>query len=488
MMKFLTKLKRKSGFISKILFLILITTLLTVPLIRSSMENGEEEIEIKRQTDIQASDNNGDNDRDTVDNDSNPDAADNYSPNDNNDLDQADNNNASNYDAIQAVQLRAEQTAEYQEFDGFTVPGETVPVVPGIGGEVKNIHVSEGDQVQEGQLLLELESEELDLGIKEAEAALEQARLELDMAETGAREEELEMAKAQKQSAEKSYELARDTYERIEYLYDEGVVPKSDLDEAEMALIEAEASLEAASQELEMAETGARPEELDIARKGIEEAEYGLEIARVSQDDLQVTAPKSGVIAQIELSEGELTGGESLAMAILDLDEIIFEVEAPARRLTDIEVGQQAELEFDSQPDQTYQGEISSISPAADEDSGLFEFEIAIANPDLSLKAGEYGQARVQIGQESDAFRVPQSAVFSEAGQDYIYVIRDQMLREIEIEILDEIAAGENNDFNGEADSYLIEGDLQSSELVAAEYDEDFYSGQEAELLEVIDW
>ncbi len=359
------------------------------------MENGEE-VAVERQTEVQASD---DNDRDASNNDDTAETAD---------------NNSSEDDPIQAVQLREEQAAEYQEFDGFTVPGDTVPVVPGIGGEVKNIHVSEGDQVQAGQLLLELESEELDLGIKEAEAALEQARIELDMAESGVREEELEMARTQQQAAEQSYELAQDTYDRIEYLYNEGVVPKSDLDEAEIALIEAEASLDAASQELEMAETGARPEELDIARKGIEEAEYGLETAKVSQDDLQVTAPRSGVVAQIQLSEGELTGGESLAMAILDLDEIIFEVEAPARRLTDIEAGQQAEIEFDSQPDETYQGEVSSISPAADEDSGLFEIEIAIDNPGLNLKAGEYGQARVQTGQESSAFQAPESAVFQE--------------------------------------------------------------------------
>ncbi len=460
MMNFLSKIKRNSGLISKIIFLILIIALLTVPLIRNSMENGEE-VAVERQTEVQASD---DNDRDASNNDDTAETAD---------------NNSSEDDPIQAVQLREEQAAEYQEFDGFTVPGDTVPVVPGIGGEVKNIHVSEGDQVQAGQLLLELESEELDLGIKEAEAALEQARIELDMAESGVREEELEMARTQQQAAEQSYELAQDTYDRIEYLYNEGVVPKSDLDEAEIALIEAEASLDAASQELEMAETGARPEELDIARKGIEEAEYGLETAKVSQDDLQVTAPRSGVVAQIQLSEGELTGGESLAMAILDLDEIIFEVEAPARRLTDIEAGQQAEIEFDSQPDETYQGEVSSISPAADEDSGLFEIEIAIDNPGLNLKAGEYGQARVQTGQESSAFQAPESAVFQENEQDYIYVIRNQMLREVEVEVLDE---------TGEADSYLVEGDLQSGDLIAVDPDDDFYSGQAAELLEVIDW
>ncbi len=53
------------------------------------------------------------------------------------------------------------------------------------------------------------------------------------------------------------------------------------------------------------------------------------------------------------------------------------------------------------------------------------------------------------------------------------------MLREVEVEVLDE---------TGEADSYLVEGDLQSGDLIAVDPDDDFYSGQAAELLEVIDW
>jgi len=380
-------------------------------------------------------------------------------------------------ESIEVIQTDSEGVADYQTFAGFTVPGDILPVVPGTGGEVEELHVETGEQVQEGELLLELEAEELDLSIEEGQAALEQAKLELEMAETGARAEELAMAETQLEAAEESYELAQETYERVEYLYEEGVAPKSDLDEAEGTLIEAEAKLETAEQELAMAETGARPEEIAIAEKGILEAEKALDIARLGQDDLQVNAPASGVVAELDLSEGELIDGESMAMALLDLEEIVFEVEAPAERITEIATGQQAEVEFDSQPEDIFIGEVTAISPTADDDSGLFNFEITIPNRDLRLKAGEFGQARVQTGREEEGFWVPREAVSTAEQEDYIFVVRDQLLREVEITIQEE-----------ENDRFLITGDLNAGDLVAAEYRDEYYSGYEAELLEVISW
>lgn len=383
---------------------------------------------------------------------------------------------AAEEEPVKVIQAQETAVSEEMFFDGFTEPGKVVEVIPGTGGDVVDIRASAGQEVAEGDLLARLEAEALDLGIRAAEEALEQARLELEMAEAGAREEELKQAEAQYQAARESLEIAEDIHERVEYLYENDVAPRSELDEAEMNLIEARAAYEAAEQDLEMARTGARPEELEIARSAISEAEYELEQARISQDDLEVTAPASGTVGMVPVEEGMTIGEDTPVAVIMDLDELNFVVEASSRRIAEVEVGQSVELTFDSQPDRIYEGNVDRIYPAADEDTGQFEFEITVPNHDRALKAGEYGEARVMIGREERGAEIPASALGDEA-DPHIYIVENQMLRRVDVSII-----SEGDDY------YTVQGDIGAGDLIVHSADEEHYDGFPAALVEVISW
>jgi len=383
---------------------------------------------------------------------------------------------AAEEEPVKVIQAQETAVSEEMSFDGFTEPGEVVEVIPGIGGDVVDISASVGQEVAEGDLLAELEAEALDFEIRAAEEVLEQARLELEMAETGAREEELKQAEAQYEAARESLEIAEDIHERVEYLYENDVAPRSELDEAEMKLIEARASYEAAEQDLEMARTGARPEEQEMARSAISEGEYELEQARIKQDDLEITAPTSGTIGEVPIEEGLTIGEDTPVAGIMDLDELNFVVEASARRIAEVEVGQSVELTFDSQPDRVYEGNVDRIYPAADEDTGQFEFEITVPNHDRALKAGEYGEARVMVGREESGTEIPDSALKDEA-DPHVYIVDNQMLREVDVSIV-----SEGDDY------YTVQGDIGAGDLIVHTADEEHYDGFPAELVEVIDW
>jgi HlyD family secretion protein len=109
-----------------------------------------------------------------------------------------------------------------------------------LAGKIKEVKVKEGDSVEKGQVLLIMDSDTLSAQkaqvqaqieaataqVKAAEAARDAASSKLELAQNGARPEEIDQAKS-------AYDLAKTTDDRLKVLYEEGSIPKSDLDNAD---------------------------------------------------------------------------------------------------------------------------------------------------------------------------------------------------------------------------------------------------------------
>ncbi len=379
-------------------------------------------------------------------------------------------------ESVEVIKIAEEAKGEELFFDGHTEPASAARIMPGIGGDLVEVYPEVGERVEIGDPIAKLEAEKLELGIKAGEKALQQIEKELEMAETGAREEEIEQAEARHEAARKNFEIAENYFERIEYLYENEVAARSELDEAEQKLNEARAEYRLAEQELEIAEKGARPKEIDMLKAAVAEAEYELEQARIDQRDLEVTAPVDGVIGELPVDEGALVGDDTVLAVIMEMEELKFSVETTAGRSADIYRGQPAELSFDSHPDETFHGVVVEIYPAADEETGQFEFKIAIPNPGGRLRAGEYGEARLAADEgEGDYPEIPETAL-SDGDNPKIYLVENRMLKEIEVEV---VSRSENQ--------VKIAADIEKGDLIVKNARDDFYHGHPAELIEVVD-
>jgi len=112
------------------------------------------------------------------------------------------------------------------------VEAKQINVAPKVPGRVKAIYKQEGDQVHKGDLLLELESTELDAKLSQAEAARLAAQAQSDKAQRGARSEQIQGAYNVWQQAQAAAQLAEKTYQRVSNLYNEKVLPAQKKDEA----------------------------------------------------------------------------------------------------------------------------------------------------------------------------------------------------------------------------------------------------------------
>lgn len=153
------------------------------------------------------------------------------------------------------------------------VEAKQINVAPKVPGRVKAIYKQEGDQVRKGDLLLELESTELDAKLSQAQAARMAAQAQSDKAQSGARAEQIKGAYNVWQQAQAAAELAEKTYQRVSNLYNEKVLPAQKKDEAYTQMIALQKQAEAAKSQYEMAQNGARVEDKTAAQALVAQAQ-----------------------------------------------------------------------------------------------------------------------------------------------------------------------------------------------------------------------
>ncbi len=199
-----------------------------------------------------------------------------------------------------------------------TVECTTYKASSKIAGRIDAMKVSEGQRVEKGELLYTLSTPELDAKLRQAEA-VESAAAALDAAAlAGARTQQIEAARSMWQKAQAGLELARKTFERVERLYNEGVVPAQKLDEAQANFSAMQATTDAAKAQYDLAVAGARREDKEAAAARVKQAAGAVSEVESYLSDAAVYAPVTGEISTIIAEEGELVGSGYPVVAILD--------------------------------------------------------------------------------------------------------------------------------------------------------------------------
>lgn len=173
-------------------------------------------------------------------------------------------------------------------------------------GRVSKLHVREGERVTAGQVLIEIDSPEAHAKRDQADALLAAASATQSKALQGARAQELRQAQAAAAAAESQRELAEVTLERMQRLFDAGVIARQRLDEARAALSLARENAVASEALYAMTREGLRVQDKDVARAAVAGATGMREEVEAALIETRLQAPVSGEIVQSLLQEGEI--------------------------------------------------------------------------------------------------------------------------------------------------------------------------------------
>ena len=183
-------------------------------------------------------------------------------------------------------------------------------------GRVVELRVKEGDFVHVGDTLAILEVPEVDAQKKVAEATGEATEAIQTLTEAGTRKEAVQTAYQMLQTATSAKDIAKKTYDRMQNLYNEGVVSGQKRDEAFAAYKAAEAQAMAAQSQLELAQNGARQQEKAIAEKNTKAAKSAIGVVSSLLKETVQVAQVEGEVSNVYSKVGELVGLGSPIMSI----------------------------------------------------------------------------------------------------------------------------------------------------------------------------
>lgn len=258
------------------------------------------------------------------------------------------------------------------------VEATEVRVAPQVGGRLTEVAVAEGDRVAVGALLARIDTADIDLTIRRAEADRDQAVAALRLLLAGARAEDVRQARAQAdsaqadvQAAESELKSARDDLERFEALLQSNAGSRKQRDDAatrrEMAAARLNAARErarAATEAVVRLRAGARAEEIAGARARVASADAQIAALQKNRADAVLTAPVAGIVTAKLADAGEMIAPRAPVVAITDLDHAWANVYVDEPVVPHLKLGQPVTLVTDA--GQRLQGSVTFISPKAE--------------------------------------------------------------------------------------------------------------------------
>ena len=193
-----------------------------------------------------------------------------------------------------------------------------------IPGRIKHFLAEEGNQVKAGDTLVIIDSPELTAKLEQANAAENAAQAQNKKAIKGARKEMILGAYEMWQKAKVGVDIAKKSYDRVQRLFDKGVVPAQKHDEAEAQYKAAVATASAAKSQYDMALNGAEREDKEAALALVDRAKGAVNEVKSYLKETTLTSPIDGEITEIYPKCGELVGTGAPIMSIVDMNDIWF--------------------------------------------------------------------------------------------------------------------------------------------------------------------
>lgn len=291
---------------------------------------------------------------------------------------------------------------------GKIEPLAKVEIKSKASGIVKQIYVDYGDRVRTGQVLVELDREELAARVREARATLQAAEAGLAAAQAT-----LERNTVEAEGPDVPF--LKSAVERAQQLYSDGLIAKSALEDAEKNYQLALNRQTAALRNLGVSRA-------DVARSRAQVAQTQAALERAEEDlrNATITSPIDGIVLSRDVEIGDavssilvLGANATLVMTLGDTSDVYVLGRVDEADIARVYIGQPARIRVESFKDKIFEGQVTKISPLGVERDNVttFEVRVSISNPGGELKANMTANAEIILEEKHNVLLVPESAV-----------------------------------------------------------------------------
>jgi len=269
------------------------------------------------------------------------------------------------------TRVEPQSMARWLPVSGTLQPVRWSMVKAKVSGDVRQILVREGENVQAGQVLGRIDTADLEVKLTERVGALESAKAQLALAEK---------TRATNQALLKQSFISQNAFDSSESTY-------------------------------------------SVSLGTLKSAEAQVQLARNALRDAVVIAPLAGIVAKRHVQPGEKVAFDSPLITVVDLRELELQALVPAVDVPELAIGMPAELAIDGFGDRRFTGRIERINPATEPGTRAFLVYVGIPNAERALRSGMFATGRIALAAQKGVPTLPMTAVRTEAGQAYVWTI-----------------------------------------------------------------
>jgi multidrug efflux pump subunit AcrA (membrane-fusion protein) len=295
--------------------------------------------------------------------------------------------------------------------DAVLYPVQQAAIVPKITSPVKKFYVERGSHVKAGQLLAELESQDLAGALAESKAVVDQAEAAYETTSRASVPQEIQKAELDVRAAKDTLDAQQKIYDARQELYRQGAIAQKDLNDAQVALTQARNQEEIAVRHLQDLQTVAKDQEIRIAAAQRDAARGRHESAQVQLSYSKIVSPIDGVVTDRPLFAGEMPQSGAPLITIMDTSAVIARAHLSPQDAAQLKLGDAGNLIVPGVA--PVAGKVIQISPALDPTSTTVEVWIQAANSSGRLKPGSSMRVEAIAKTIPNAMVVPYAAVLT---------------------------------------------------------------------------
>jgi HlyD family secretion protein len=306
--------------------------------------------------------------------------------------------------------------------EAVVYPLQQATISPKITSTVKEFPVQRGSRVKRGQLLVVLENKDLSAIALSSKGDFEQADAAYVTTVNASLPQQIQKAELDAAAAKAAFDAQQKVYDSRKELFQQGALPRRDLDAGEVALAQARSTNEQAQRLLSDLQRLGKEQALKSAVGSRMSAEGRYKGAEAQLSYSEIRSPLDGVVTDRPLYVGDLATANQPIMTVMDTSRLIAKSHIAEREAATLKVGNPAELKI-AGLEEPVKGKVTLVSPALDPGSTTIEVWVEALKPNAALRAGMTVELEITARTVKGALAAPTQAIFKNAeGADIVLV------------------------------------------------------------------
>jgi RND family efflux transporter MFP subunit len=319
---------------------------------------------------------------------------------------------------VQTVTVQHISIQREVDLAGSLVSPNQAKVSSEVAGVVQQVFVELGQEVKAGQVIAQLDPQELELALRRTQSMLKQAEAQLGIDGVRLKEPPPDEQISSVRLASANRDDAQAQLRRAQKLRSQNLLSQADMDTAETKVKVTEANYQAAI------------ESVQSLKATLQDRRQAVELAQKKLKDTEIRSSVAGQVSDRYVQKGEFIRENTAIVSIVQMNPLKVKTAIQERYASLVRPGQPVEFSVESFPGEKFKGSVAYVSPSVDQAIRTFPVEVLVDNSNRKLKPGFFAKGVIFTHRDENVMAVNDDAVSALAGVSNVYVIENGKVRQ----------------------------------------------------------